>query len=97
MIEKTRQCGCEAWHGPFKILRNRGISKTRQVRPKETKFLSHAGNPSEPGNTRFVVAVNEQGRLGLYPGRAEPVIPVEHLIPRPGGGGGLRIGDAACR
>ena len=97
MVEKTRQGGRQAWHGPFKILRDRGISKSGQVRPNEAKLLSHSRNPSEPGNAGFVVAVDEQGSLGFHPGRAEPVVPVEQLVSRPGGRGRLRIGGAAFR
>jgi hypothetical protein len=66
---------------PLEARWNLGSSKSGQIRSDQAKLLPHPRHPSEPYDTRFVVAVDEHGSLGLAPRCTKPVVSVKQLFP----------------
>src|SRR5215471_3010042 len=74
-------CGCgKTRQRPFEACWNPGVSKSRQIRPQQSKLLPHPWYPSEPYDARFIVAVNEHGNFGLAPWLSKPILTVKHVL-----------------
>ncbi len=56
------------------------MAQSRQIGPDQPVFLGHARNPGVPFGARFVIAVNEHGRLRLAPRLSKPVLAIEEIL-----------------